>query len=703
MDELTDMQEEAETARAVVTEQQAHFGAAPSWVDSLTDQEIINMVAESDSREEFVARKVAQKGICYIHRRSLRTSEQKNEEYDLRVWGLNTTEILQSASIQEHGIGPRDDLAFNRVKVIRDGKIVDKASNLTTRTLSDEKSSQRGMLLKASKVHCVISDLRLGDIMILETHKVTRFDEKNEIDKHYYRFVQLLPAGYWFYGNYDFSFFQERSKEICVSKRYFRDAAGEFLPQEETMVKKGESFKFSISDYRNEDQDIFSPMFEMATVATWEEISTYVDSLYKETFSKHAALHPDQSLRQQLSSTDDIEQKIRRVIEYVQDNIVYLHDAEVMHAHVPQSAQEVTSNKSGDCKAKSLLLVRLLEQVGIPSNITLVNYGYDRYIGRSLPSPFVFNHAIVRVERNGKEYFIDPTWSNRAGLLENRAEPLFSTYLEIKSGATLGYKSEIASPTLNTEENTTITIKRGVGKVELAATYRCDSADIERGNIRNNTNEQLLRYKNSIMRGRLQYGKDKEDSELFANTTYRVVHDDKDKNELSVLYKTDLLQPVRTSNGYLTFRYYYPFNDNQILGYSHKDAPLISFMGFSTRDSLQVISNRIFLWRYKVTKKELEIDNKYFSFSNKKRIRFLSASVTSEFRPKRYAVIPREDLAVLREDIRKIGDSNYGIGVLYLNNFLTWFNAFWSYAYIGLVMIIVIGMIISGLISTAGK
>src|SRR5262249_41881368 len=163
--------------------------------------------------------------------------------------------------------------------------------------------------------------------------------------------------------------------------------------------------------------------------------------------------------------------------------IINLVDAEVMHAHIPQSVQEVIEKNSGDCKAKSLILVRLLESIGVDAHLILVNYDYDRYIKDGLPSPFIFNHEIVKIAHDGKDYFVDPTWSNRSGELSYRAEPFFSTYLQIGGDSGLLQKPENAPSYIHIEESGQIEIKRDRGQLTLEITCRGMSADLERQSL----------------------------------------------------------------------------------------------------------------------------------------------------------------------------------------------------------------------------
>ena len=217
---------------------------APTWAENISDEQILESALHIESDIELMEWKASQKGICYISKRVLYTSKEHNVEYALSAWPLSTPEMLQAASVQERSLGSRDHLLFHRIKVIRNGNILDKASNVIVRLLDDENSSLSGTLLKAQKAHFVISDLHLGDVLISEHSKVTTFEESNVIDKRYYRYIQALATGIWLNATYEFKVINDRAEDICIKKKYFRDVTGTVVDDDGTIVRNGETFAF---------------------------------------------------------------------------------------------------------------------------------------------------------------------------------------------------------------------------------------------------------------------------------------------------------------------------------------------------------------------------------------------------------------------------------------------------------------------------
>jgi hypothetical protein len=672
-----------------------NIGISPAWANALPDLELLEIIANNENTEQVTQAKEQGKGICYIYDQKLRTTNERNEIYYLRVWDLNQSDLLQSASIQDHTLGTYERLVFHRVSVVRNGKWIDKIQDLRIRILDDDQNSGRGTIHKKKKVNCVIDDLRIGDVLVLEHTKTNTFTEKRFIDKKYWRFTQILPDGHWFFSQYKYSVRSERAEDLCMRKRFFRDEKGNRLPEEDTIMHTGDVFSFEKVNFRiDTSNDVYTPLFEVATVATWSEIAAYLDSLYGTTFTKNEKLQLSGSLSESLRTAKDTEEKIRLIIEYVQDQIVYLYDADLMHEHIPQSSQETLDKKAGDCKAKSMLLIGLLNSIDVESYFLLVNYSFDHYIDECIPSPFVFDHAIVKIIWNGKEYFVDPTASNQSGLLEYRDQPFFSTYLQIENKSELRHKSELFLPGINIEETTNVVLNAQNGHIDIKTIYRRESADITRRNFRTLSKEDVTGFFNMALRNRLNYDKDQDEKELFEAAEYAIVSDDKNKNEVTVAYKAKLLKPYEKSNLYLTFRYYYPFEDNNIMSMNHKDAHIVSLMGYPSIYSLSVKGSLPPVWWNKITRRNIEIDNKYFHFANKKKIGLRTIGVTSEFSPKTYGVIHKEDLHAIREDIRKIRDSNYGVGIVYFYNVWGVIVSLWRYVFIAIwVMALLIGAI----------
>jgi Tfp pilus assembly protein PilF len=108
-----------------------------------------------------------------------------------------------------------------------------------------------------------------------------------------------------------------------------------------------------------------------------------------------------------------------------------------MGAFVPSSPAHTINRRLGDCKDKSLLLSRLLNKLGVAAQPALINAANGRMPSQSLPSLNVFDHVVVRMEREGAEpLWIDATVSYERGALADRVNPNFGHALIVAEDST---------------------------------------------------------------------------------------------------------------------------------------------------------------------------------------------------------------------------------------------------------------------------
>ncbi len=105
----------------------------------------------------------------------------------------------------------------------------------------------------------------------------------------------------------------------------------------------------------------------------------------------------------------------------IQDDVRYLSLSLGESSHRPHPPAEVFAHRFGDCKDKALLLACLLRRLDLDAAPALVDAGAGRDLDRRLPSPLLFDHVIVHLRLDGREYWLDPTDSYQAGELDQHA------------------------------------------------------------------------------------------------------------------------------------------------------------------------------------------------------------------------------------------------------------------------------------------
>lgn len=96
-------------------------------------------------------------------------------------------------------------------------------------------------------------------------------------------------------------------------------------------------------------------------------------------------------------------------LRIVQDDVSYLMNGMAGGNYIPQAPEETWAKRFGDCKAKTLLLLAMLRDLGIEAEAVLIRtQGGDALPGLA-PMPGNFDHVIVRAVIGGTNYWLDGT------------------------------------------------------------------------------------------------------------------------------------------------------------------------------------------------------------------------------------------------------------------------------------------------------
>jgi tetratricopeptide (TPR) repeat protein len=145
---------------------------------------------------------------------------------------------------------------------------------------------------------------------------------------------------------------------------------------------------------------------DVSSVPSWDDIVRWYDRASRQRTRATPAIRALAS-RLAEGDTSGIE-RVRRVVDYVKENVRYEGGSLVESAHIPRSADAVLRTRYGDCKDQACLIVSLLRELGIGAHFALVN-GRESHTVPYLPSAR-FNHAIARAGGRGvPEVWVDTT------------------------------------------------------------------------------------------------------------------------------------------------------------------------------------------------------------------------------------------------------------------------------------------------------
>jgi hypothetical protein len=149
------------------------------------------------------------------------------------------------------------------------------------------------------------------------------------------------------------------------------------------------------------------PWFQISSVESWDDIAAWFWGLARQELDADQAIKD--TVARVTEGAESVEEKAKRLYYWTEDNVRYVGLELGLSAYKPHQASEVFKNKYGDCKDQSALLVTMLAEAGIPSELTLIKAGSVVPIDKGLPFPGQFNHCIVHTMIDGKDVWLDPT------------------------------------------------------------------------------------------------------------------------------------------------------------------------------------------------------------------------------------------------------------------------------------------------------
>ncbi|XBQ17460.1 MAG: transglutaminase family protein [Oceanicaulis sp.] len=208
----------------------------------------------------------------------------------------------------------------------------------------------------------------------------------------------------------------------------------------------------------------------------WEAISSWAQGHYRPDVTAEV-----EALAASIAAEHPLEEdRIAAALFWVQREIRYFAEVLGASGYTPQSVSETLRLREGDCKAKTLLLISLLDAMGVEAGAALANTTLGPGLDQFAPSVGAFDHVIVTLERNGKRYWLDPTLFEQAGRLDAIGQADYGKVL-IADGSDALHDVEISyDRPLVSASDQAVLIAEGdgfTGRIETTLTFHGPAAD----------------------------------------------------------------------------------------------------------------------------------------------------------------------------------------------------------------------------------
>lgn len=644
-----------------------YYFIKPELSSPETKQENIASWLNTQDKAFYDAQIAQERDYCFWCNLVETAKPNSRTSYTSMAYTLNEPSMLNSAGKTSFILSEEEVLYIHTLSVVRDGKVIDKLDDINVKVLDYVRDENQASFNDEKKVTVLIRDLHLNDIFVIET-SIERKYEESSIRNQFFRWIYSAPNSYWAYGKYRFELKNETEKKLETNFHYFRDEAGAILEKDKVMVPHNESYTIEKENYIGEDAKELelTPFIDFVTEQTYPEITKTISDIYQKFYQVDIAGFAA-DLVAELDALPSLDHKIKHAIDFVQKEVYYLYNETEMDGHEPQAAEVTYNTKQGDCKAKTVLLKVILDYLGVDSELILVNYGSDVFLPVYTPSPFNFNHAILKITHEDQVYFVDATMSNDQGFLANRQKNSFMYYLEIKAGTELQKQEPFEDEEPAAEENFRCDVKGNVAEVIFERKLRGGMANGSRDMFKNESNKEILsRYNFGTYKWMTLY-KNFEENEIeqhFSNTSVQIVEDNKDLNELSLVYKATITDPyeVEKKKRYLHYWNYGNFIDDGADKHFHKDYPFWIDRNV-IKTEIHLTTDHAIDQQDSYTRQECDIKSKYLKHRVTKKIHKNGASCYIEYRPYHNLAIKGKDLEEYVKANKQVLDSNWGIGI----------------------------------------
>ncbi len=359
---------------------------------------------------------------------------------------LETMQAVQHESQWRLQFEPRtQSVTLHWIRTRREGVEVDHSSLERLRFLQREEGLEGLVIDGRVTLLLVLEDVRPGDVleMCYTIEHCPRLLPDNCVS------LFTLPSGTTI-AKYSFSVRFAASRPMK-----WKSSSGQLVPDEDRENGElvwnwsGENFSTPKDEPNMPDWYLACPWIQVSDCPDWAMVGAAFAHAWSDPPDDPALVAVAQSI---IASEPDALRQIEKAIQFVQDDHRYLSVNIELGGQVPSSPADVVRRRYGDCKDLSFLLVNLLKRLGVPSRPMLVNTSLRRTVGELLPSPHLFNHAIVEFRFNHEVRWIDPTIKRQGGGALNRYVPHYSIGLPVDSTATGLSDAPLAPEDLNSYE-----------------------------------------------------------------------------------------------------------------------------------------------------------------------------------------------------------------------------------------------------------
>jgi hypothetical protein len=360
----------------------------------------------------------------------IRVNGSSVERYSHYYQRVDTTAGLDDLSQLRFDFEPSyQQLAIHFIRILRGGSIINALKPSEIKTIQEEEELDQQLYNGTLSAVVFVNDLRVGDVV---EYAYTITGENPVLGG---RFTDTLYlAGVEPIDEVVLRLVYPTKRQLAIKSDKIA-----IEPSKQTIGEDTEYLWYARNvdpvPYNDSTPDWFNPYprIILSEFQTWADVVNWALPMYQNSSLKNPELQARiEDWKKQFAAPGD---RAIAALRFVQDEIRYLGIELGPYSHQPTAPEKVFTRRFGDCKDKSLLLSSILNLMGIEASTALVNTRVRSSLDEWQPTPYAFDHVIVRSTINGKTYWLDPTISYQRGNLDSYHDPSFERALVLNSGS----------------------------------------------------------------------------------------------------------------------------------------------------------------------------------------------------------------------------------------------------------------------------
>ncbi len=395
--------------------------------------------------------------------------------YTRFVRRLETPQSVQEAGRIEISFDPASQKLFiHAISIFRDGKLTNFADLQEIKIIQRERELERGIYDGNITALILLNDLRTGDVIDVES-TITSDDT-------------IFPGHYWFeeYFEHTIPVFRQYFSWISENQEKFQidDSKLDVVESEEETPygirktwEQENPFITDIPPFLPLGYNLFKNV-SISSFRSWQQVACEFNKSWNR-IEKLGDKLPDELAALRAKHESSSIQLAEALVEFVRDEIRYQAVGTGRLGLVPDELFSIWERRYGDCKEKTSMLCWMLRECGFKATPALVSTMLRGRISDHLPAP-IFDHVVVHLAHDGKDYWIDPTDISQRGSLADWTSLPFQKALLI-SDDTTGFltikEAPIGKNVLLVDEEYTFPGDGCHAEIKVMHTYRGTQAD----------------------------------------------------------------------------------------------------------------------------------------------------------------------------------------------------------------------------------